>query len=121
MCGIDVSAKELVVVLQREGKNEAARSFANTVPGHQELKRYLTGASSRVRVCLESTGLYGLDVALFLHADTRFEVMVANPRAVKNFAQALLERSKCDPLDARVLAEYAARMRGSRRRRRRCR
>jgi transposase len=110
MCGIDVSAKELVVVLQREGKNEAARSFANTVPGHQELKRYLTGASSRVRVCLESTGLYGLDVALFLHADTRFEVMVANPRAVKNFAQALLERSKCDPLDARVLAEYAARM-----------
>ena len=49
-------------------------------------------------------------MALFLHADTRFEVMVANPRAVKNFAQALLERSKCDPLDARVLAEYAARM-----------
>jgi transposase len=63
-----------------------------------------------LRVCLESTGLYGLDVALFLHADTRFEVMVANPRAVKNFAQALLERSKRDPIDARVLAEYAARM-----------
>lgn len=77
MCGIDVSAKELVVV-QREGKNEPARSFANMAPGHRELKRYLTRASSRVRVCLESTGLYGLDVALFLHADPRFEVMVAN-------------------------------------------
>src|SRR5664280_2302578 len=110
MCGIDVSAKQLVVVVQREGRNQPARSFANSRQGHKELKRYLAGAGSRLRVCLESTGLYGLDVALFLHADTRFEVMVANPRAVKNFAQALLERSKCDPLDARVLAEYAARM-----------
>ncbi len=110
MCGIDVSAKQLVVVVQREGRNQPARSFANSRQGHKELKRYLAGAGSRLRVCLESTGLYGLDVALFLHADTRFEVMVANPRAVKNFAQALLERSKRDPIDARVLAEYAARM-----------
>jgi len=110
-CGIDVSAKQLVVVRQREGNNEVARSFANTAAGHRELKRYLTRATCGVRVCLESTGLYGLDVALFLQADSRIEVMVANPRAVKNFAQALLQRSKSDPVDARVLAEYAARMR----------
>jgi transposase len=108
--GIDVSAKQLVVVLQGDGENEAPRSFANTAAGHRELKRYLTRASSRVRVCLESTGLYGLDVALLLQADSRVEMMVANPRAVRNFAQALLQRSKSDPVDARVLAEYAARM-----------
>jgi transposase len=51
-----------------------------------------------------------LDVALFLQADSRIEVMVANPRAVKDFAKALLQRSKSDPVDAWVLAEYAARM-----------
>jgi transposase len=36
--------------------------------------------------------------------------MVANPRAVKDFSRALLQRSKTDPLDALVLLEYAARM-----------
>ena len=109
-CGIDVAAKELLVVLRRNGKCETERSFPNTPAGHKELKHYLTRAAARVRVCLESTGLYGLDLALYLQADSRLEVMVANPRAVKDFAKALLERSKSDPLDAWVLAEYAARM-----------
>ena len=109
-CGIDVSAKVLVVVLRRHGQGEAERSFPNTSMGHKELKRYLTRAAARVRVCLESTGLYGLDLALYLQADSRLEVMVANPRAVKDFAKALLQRSKSDPIDAWVLAEYAARM-----------
>ena len=36
--------------------------------------------------------------------------MVANPRAVRHFAQALLQRSKNDQLDAAVLCEFAARM-----------
>lgn len=102
--------KKLVVVLRREGKPESARRFANTAAGHKELKRYLTRAASGVRVCLESTGLYGLDVALYLGADSRVEVMLANSRAVKDFAKALLQRSKSDPVDAWVLAEYAARM-----------
>jgi transposase len=109
-CGIDVSAKQLVVVLRRQGKGEAERSFANTAAGHKELQRYLTRAAAQVRVCLESTGLYGLDVARLLQADSRLEVMVANPRAVKDFAKALLQRSKSDPRDAWVLAEYAGRM-----------
>ena len=38
------------------------------------------------------------------------EVMVANPRAVRHFAQALMQRSKTDPLDALMLLEFAARM-----------
>jgi transposase len=109
-CGIDVAAKELLAVLRRQGKSEAERRFPNTPSGHKELKGYLTRAAGRVRVCLESTGLYGLDLALYLQADSRLEVMVANPRAVKDFAKALLERSKSDPIDAWVLAEYAARM-----------
>ena len=109
-CGIDVSAKELVVVLRRNGKAEPERSFPNTPTGHKELKRYVTRAADRVRIALESTGLYGLDLALYLEADSRLEVMLANPRAVKDFAKALLERSKSDPLDAWILAEYAARM-----------
>lgn len=110
LCGMDVSAQQLVVMVRRDGKTEPVRSFANNKSGHQELKRYLTRQRTGVRVCLESTGLYGLDIALLLQADTRIEVMVANPRAVKDFARALMHRSKTDPLDALVLLEYAARM-----------
>jgi len=110
VCGLDVSAAELVVMVRRDGKTEPGRSFPNTHPGHQELRRYLTHRRERVRVCMESTGLYGLDAALALQADTRIELMVANPRAVKDFSRALLQRSKTDPLDALLLLEYAARM-----------
>ncbi|HEV2689569.1 MAG TPA: IS110 family transposase [Bryobacteraceae bacterium] len=108
--GLDVSAKELVVMVRREGKTEARRSFPNNPLGHQELRRYLTHQRERVRVCMESTGMYGLDAALVLQADPRIEFMVANPRAVRDFARALMQRSKTDPLDALVLLEYAARM-----------
>ena len=108
---MDVSAKELVVVVvRRGGKIEPCRRFVNTRAGHEELRRYLTQGGERVRVCMESTGLYGLDAALVLQGDSRIELMVANPRAVKDFSRALLQRSKTDPLDARVLLEYAARM-----------
>jgi transposase len=58
---------------------------------------------------MESTGLYGLDLALTLH-QAGVAVMVANPRAVRHFAQALLQRSKNDQRDAEVLREFAARM-----------
>ena len=36
--------------------------------------------------------------------------MMVNPRAAKDFARALMHRSKTDPLDALALLEYAARM-----------
>jgi transposase len=51
-----------------------------------------------------------LDLALLLSAQTLVEVMVANPRAVRHFAQAMMQRSKNDRLDAVVLLEFALRM-----------
>ncbi len=104
-CGIEVSSETLLVARG----SKAPREFPNTAAGHQALLRFLEQGGGRVRVCLEATGRYGLDLALALHA-ARLPVMVANPRAVRHFASALMERSKTDPLDARVLAEYAARM-----------
>jgi transposase len=59
---------------------------------------------------MEATGLYGLDLALALSEQEGVEVMVANPRAVRHFAQAMMQRSKNDRLDAVVLREFAARM-----------
>jgi transposase len=107
--GIEVSAEELVVALERKGKRKALKTFANTPVGHLAISRYLSAPGRTVRACLESTGLYGLDLALALHR-AGIEVMVANPRAVRHFATALMQRSKNDHLDAVMLLEFAARM-----------
>lgn len=105
-CGVEVSAQELVVA--RKGKGLA--HLANTPAGHRQLLRTLTRGGQRVRVVLEATGLYALDLALLLSAQKLVEVMVANPRAVRHFAQAMMQGSKNDRLDAVVLLEFAERM-----------
>lgn len=103
-CGVEVSQRELLVDCGAQ-----QRRFANTAAGRRGLVKWLSRAGGRVRACLEATGQYGLDTALALHA-AGVELMVVNPRAVRHFAQALLRRSKNDPLDAAVLREFAARM-----------
>lgn len=104
-CGIEVSSKTLVVDLAEK----ALRQFPNTPIGRRALLTWLRCARLPLRVCMEATGLYGLDVALALAA-AGIPLMVANPRSVRNFARALMQRSKTDPLDAVMLREYAARM-----------
>ncbi len=108
-CGVEIGAEELVVSLQREGERRPLKTFPNQSQGHQAIIRHLSCRGRCVRVCLESTGVYGLDLALAL-ARAGFEVMVANPRAVRHFATALMQRSKNDRLDAGVLLEFAMRM-----------
>jgi transposase len=110
-CGIEVSAQELVVALTGKKGETVLRRVANTAAGHQQLLRMLTRVGTGVvRVVLEATGLYGLDVALALSGQAGVEVMVANPRAVRDFARAMMQRSKNDQLDAVVLWEFATRM-----------
>jgi len=104
-CGVEVSAQTLVVDLEGQGQRE----FPNLPTGHGDLVRWLRSVRGEVRVCLEATGLYGLDVALALD-DAGISVMVANPRAVRHFAQASMQRSKTDQRDAVVLREFARRM-----------
>jgi len=107
--GIEVSRSLLVVALRRQERDEPRREFPNPCQGHPSLLRYWERSARPVRVCMESTGLYGLDLALTLHP-AGVAMMVANPRAARHFAHALLQRSKNDPLDAGVLCEFAARM-----------
>ncbi len=108
-CGIDVSAAQLAVALAGDDGKGLQRSFPNQASGHQALILWLQKSGRRIRVCLEATGRYSLDLALALQAVAGIEVAVLNPKKVHAFA-ATLCRSKTDPADAQVLAEYARRM-----------
>src|SRR2546422_11694146 len=110
--GIDVSARELSVAL-RGGKgrgNPAIAKVSNHHAGHKALIAHLFRGGRRVRVCLEASGNYSLDLALTLQAHRQVEISVINPRRARRFAESLGQRSKTDPVDARVLCEYVARM-----------
>jgi len=108
--GVDVSAKDLVVAIEASGRREAPIVLANDAGGHRKLAKLATKRGASARVVLESTGTYGLDLALALHRAKRVEVMVANPRAIAHFARASLQRSKTDRLDAGTILEFARRM-----------
>ena len=108
VAGVEVSADVLVVAF--DNGQMRSSEFPNTTAGHQQLLRWLGKQAAQVRLCMESTGLYGLDAALALHQQHGIEIMVANPRSVRHFGCAMMQRSKTDPIDAKLLAEYARRM-----------
>lgn len=108
--GGDVSARTVEFALERSDGVRIEKSFSNDRAGHKELVRWLRAHAASVRVVIESSGIYSLDLALALHRAKGIEIMVANPRAVSNFARALMQRSKTDQLDARAILEFAMRM-----------
>jgi len=107
--GVDVAAKWLDVSRQRTADVVAAR-FENRAAGYRQLGRWLTKGGWQARVVLEATGTYSLDLALALHANKRIAVMMANPRAVKQFRDACLQRARTDATSAEILREFAQRM-----------
>lgn len=106
--GIDVSKEWLDVSAQGQAHGQAGR-FANTPAGHRQLVKWVRQWGGSVRIVLEATGLYSLDVALALHM-AGYAVMVVNPRAAHDFARALLQRTSTDAVAAATLREFAARM-----------
>lgn len=104
-CGIDVSAATLAVAVIEHDQLVHQREFANRPSGHQELIVWLGKRGPKVRVWLEATGNYSLD----LDAAPHVELAVLNPKLVNRFAQTLA-RSKTDAADAVVLAHYSQRM-----------
>jgi transposase len=108
-CGIDVSAATLAVAVIEQDQPLQQREFANRSSGHKALIGWLGKRKAGVRVSMEATGVYSLDLALALDAAPRVELAVLNPKLVNRFQQTLA-RSKTDAADAVVLAQYSQRM-----------
>lgn len=104
--GIDVAARKLVASGERTG---LAAAYDNTSAGRSQLITDLRRSRRAVRVVLEATGIYFLDLACELVA-AGIAVMVVNPKATHHFAEAILQRRKNDPVDAAMLREFGQRM-----------
>jgi transposase len=72
----------------------AQREFSNNASGHEALLVWLKKRNSSVRVSLEATGIYSLDLALALDAEACVELMVLNPKLVNRFAHTLRRRTQ---------------------------
>ena len=108
VAGIDVSARKLDVARLSDTGALQLRQFEQTPAGHRELAAYLNKHQVDA-VVMEATGIYYLDAAVALH-NAGVGLSVINPRAAHHFAKVMLQNSKTDRIDARLLAEYARRM-----------
>ncbi len=106
MLGIDIAKLKFDVCLLKENGKAKHKVFANTRHGFEQLIRWLDSHQvSNLHACLEATGTYGEPLALFLY-EAGFVVSVANPAAVRAFANAGLSRTKTDKVDAELIARF---------------
>ncbi len=107
--GIDVSAKTVSVAWRDNRQRDRGKDYPNTEAGFDKMLIDL-GPRRPIRVALEATGVYHLDLAVFLDNSPDVAVMVVNPKASYNFGQAVLTRSKTDAGDAAMLLMFCERM-----------
>ncbi|MCP4360057.1 MAG: IS110 family transposase, partial [Chloroflexi bacterium] len=104
--GIDVSKKTLDVTFLNAKGGKRRKRVANTLAGINTLIAWLQKQTSElVHVCMESTSVYWEDVAEALN-EAGHQVSVVNPVRIKGYAMSQLRRSKTDPLDADVIADF---------------
>lgn len=106
--GIDIAKSKFDVALQI-GQQVYEATFENKAAGFEQLSRWLKKRQSgAVHACLEATGRYGDELALFLH-EAGHTVSVINPARIKKYGESQLQRNKTDRVDARLIMDFCAR------------
>jgi len=104
--GIDVSKDKLDIALIRDNQTPLVATFDNTRKGFHSLKNFLNKRKiTTLHACLEATGHYSDDIALFLH-EQGFMVSVVNPARIKSYADSRLRHQKTDTSDAMLIADF---------------
>lgn len=105
--GIDISKDHFDVAILRNEKYQTAR-FENSKEGFHKLFNWLKKQKAKqCPACMEATGRYGEELAeaLFNH---NHPVSVANPAAIKKYAESRMRRNKTDEEDAKLIAHFCA-------------
>ena len=107
--GIDIAKQKFDVALLVDGKTKH-KTCKNSVEGFETLTLWLERQGvGKVHVCMEATGSYGEDLAVYLH-EAGHMVSVVNPARIKGFGQSELIRTKTDKMDAALIARFCLAM-----------
>jgi transposase len=101
--GIDVSKTALD--LARWGKKEVTR-FENDVTGIAAMVEVLSSETTVTLIVVEASGGFEQTMVTELAA-VSLPIVVVNPTRVRNFARAKGQLAKTDPIDARMIADFA--------------
>jgi transposase len=108
--GIDIGSQTISAALILESQTYSLE-IQNDESGFKQFQTWLETRVSllEVHATMEATSVYWKAIAVFLHA-LCVQVSVVNPMQIKNFARSKLSRGKTDALDAKLIAEFTARM-----------
>lgn len=111
IAGGDVSSDWIDMACRRPDTDRLyRRRFDNTPSGHRQLAKWLRKDDHPVRVTIEASGIYSLDIALALHEADKIELMVAHPKALKDYRGVRMRRAKTDRVDAKLICDFCQRM-----------
>ena len=104
--GIGIAKEKFDVALFSERTLLSSGTFKNDFTGYKKLCRWLSNyAAQSVWTCMEATGRYGEDLALFLF-ESGHKVSIVNPSRIRKYADSKLVRNKTDLLDAKIIADF---------------
>jgi transposase len=107
--GIDIAKQKFDAALLIDGKIKH-KTCKNSTEGFETLMLWLERQGiQKVHACLEATGSYGEDLAIYLH-EAGHEVSIVNPARIKGFGQSELIRTKTDKIDAGLIARFCLAM-----------
>ena len=107
--GIDIAKQKFSAALLVDGKTKH-KTCKNSSEGFETLNLWLQKQGiQKIHACMEATGNYGEDLAIYLY-DSGHIVSIVNPARIKGFAQSELVRTKTDKLDAALIARFCLAM-----------
>ena len=107
--GVDIAKRKFDAALLINGKLKH-KVFTNDKEGFSELIVWLKKYGvDHVHGCMEASGTYGEELAIFLH-EAGHTVSIVNPVRIKGFARSELLRIKNDKVDAGVIARFCGKM-----------
>lgn len=106
LIGIDVSDKKLDFLYTDSYKKNGVKKVDNRVTGFEKLEKLI---SKDTRLVLEATGVYHYNLCSHFYKKGH-TIYVVNPRAVKYYGMAKLQRDKTDKVDAKLIYDYGQNM-----------
>lgn len=114
--GMDVASKKIDVCLSvidqlQKVKVVSSKSFLNTLNGFKDMEQWIDRNHKEkdvdLYICMEATGVYHENCALYFH-EKGFKTSIILPNKAKHYLISLGLKSKNDTIDARGLSKMGA-------------